>query len=127
MVRMDPRWADGGLDSIDMAMLRGGDGDVMHDGGGNGNLNELWGAPGGDDGDGDDGEYVTDDFLRSAGPSIEVDTLMAEVHGARRAAQTAAAQTVATEPTASKPAECMVSAPGARARTASPAPSDTTQ
>ena len=71
--------------------------------------------------------FCTPPFLRSAGPSIEVDTLMAEVHGARRAAQTAAAQTVATEPTASKPAECMASAPGARARTASPAPSDTTQ
>ena len=137
MVRLDNRWADTIHDPIDMAMLRGGDGDVMHDrnlnGDGNlngnldGNLNELWGAPGDGDGDGDDGEYVTDDFLRSAGPSIEVDTLMAEVHGARRAAQTAAAQTAATEPTASKPAECMASAPGARARTASPAPSDTTQ
>jgi len=123
MVRMDPRWADGGLDSIDMAMLRGGDGDVMHDGGGNGNLNELWGAPGDDDdGDGDDGEHVTDDFRRSAGPSIEVDTLMAEVHAARRAAQT-----VANEPMASKPAEFTAAALGARARTASPVPSDTTQ
>jgi hypothetical protein len=123
MVRLDPRWAGGGLDPIDMAMLRGGDGDAMRDGGGDGDLNEFWGAPGGDDdGDGDDGEYVTDDFLRSAGPSIEVDTLMAEVHGARRAAQT-----VANEPMASKPAEFMAAALGARARTASPVPSDTTQ
>jgi hypothetical protein len=133
MVRLDNRWADNIHDPIDMAMLRGGDGDVMHDrnlnGDGNlngnldGNLNELWGAPGDDDdGDGDDGEYVTDDFLRSAGPSIEVDTLMAEVHGARRAAQT-----VANEPMASKPAEFMAAALGARARTASPVPSDTTQ
>ena len=41
MVRLDNRWADNIHDPIDMAMLRGGDGDVMHDRNlnGDGNLN----------------------------------------------------------------------------------------
>ena len=102
----------------------------MDDGAGNGDMNELWGAPGGtDDGKGDGDEYVTDDFLRSAGPSIEVDTLMAEVHAARRAAPTVAPAEAkpAPEPTALKPADFLAAPVGALARTASPAPSDTTQ
>ena len=130
MARLDPRWAGGGLDHIDMPMLHGGGGDMMDDGAGNGDMNELWGAPGGtDDGKGDGDEYVTDDFLRSAGPSIEVDTLMAEVHAARRAAPTVAPAEAkpAPEPTALKPADFLAAPVGALARTASPAPSDTTQ
>ena len=81
-----------------MAALRGGDGDVMHDrnlnGDGNlngnldGNLNELWGAPGGDDGDGDDGEYVTDDFRgppgRASGGHLDGRGARREARGADR-------------------------------------------
>ena len=130
--RLDPRWAGGGLDSIDMAMLDGGGGDMMDDGAGNGDMNELWGAPGEMvDGKGDEGddEYATHDFLRSAGPSIEMDNLMADVPAVRRATPTIApaAAKPEPEPTASKPADFLVAAPGAPARIASPAPSDTTQ
>jgi hypothetical protein len=123
MARMDPRWAGGGLDPIDMAMLHGGGGDMMGGAAADGDMNELWGAPDGTgDGDGDDDELVADDFLRSAGPSIEVDTLMAEVHAARRATPTVAPDSTGEE----KLSETRTAA-GARARTASPAPSDTTQ
>jgi hypothetical protein len=119
MARMDPRWAGGGLDPIDMAMLHGGGGDMMSGAAADGDMNELWGDG---DGDGDDDELVADDFLRSAGPSIEVDTLMAEVHAARRATPTVAPDSTGEE----KLSETRTAA-GARARTASPAPSDTTQ
>ena len=128
MARIDPRWAGGGLDPIDMAMLHGGGGDMMDGAAADGDMNELWGAPDGT-GDGDDDELVADDFLRSAGPSIEVDTLMTEVHAARRATPTVAPAAAKAAPDSTgeeKPSETPAAA-GARARTASPVPSDTTQ
>jgi len=140
LARLDSRWGRGGLDSIEMAMLRaehGGRvvGDAMADGGGGGDdddMDGLWDGPDGSD-DGDDLDVALEaaDYLRSAGPSIEVDTIMAEVHAARRLAQTQnASEKLEAEKhfeKSEKKSDATAAAPGAPGRAGSPAPSDTTQ
>lgn len=130
LARLDSNWDRNGLDPIEIAMLQNGNEQDELGNEQNGMATDyLFGnSMARDDGGDEDDALEAADFLRSAGPSIEVDTIMADVHAQRKAHAQQQGQNLYMTKHQNQPTARMGSpALASRECTASPAPSDTTQ
>jgi len=138
LARLDQRWERGGLDHIEMAMLHAAEArDARADADGamatDDEMDTLWG--GGDDEDTkedvDNDALEAADFLRSAGPSINVDTMVSDAHAQQRQGTHQPGMSAISEKQATKHHNTARTGSPAPRRgrdvSVSPAPSDTTQ